>query len=313
MNAGAQTHSFQDPMLPHPNLADFGRVLWLPKANLHIFFYDIGSKDQPAALLLHGLGDEADTWHALAGSISSRWRLIAPDLPGFGRSEGSDRKMTGAFFTSVVLELLEVLEIQRVLLAGHSLGAFLAHQIALEYPNLADGLVLIDGSLVSKPASFSLTTLIFLIPGIGELFYRSLRKDPQAAFRSLDGYYSDLKQLPDDLSKFLYQRVNQRVWSDTQMQAYFSTLRNFAVRAARQPKGLESRLRALGVPTLVFWGSEDDLYSPESGAETARLQPNARLVIIPQAGHNSHQENPGLIARELLKDPRFQPGSAGLF
>ncbi len=97
-----------------------------------VLFRRPATPDQPAALLLHGLGDEADTWRHLIEPLSQRWRVIAPDLPGFGRSDQPRRAYTLDFLRGCLFELLEVLAVPEVLLVGHSLGGMLAHGMLLE-------------------------------------------------------------------------------------------------------------------------------------------------------------------------------------
>ena len=100
-------------------------------------------------MLLHGLGDEADTWRHVFPLLSAGCRAIAPDLPGFGRSGKPACKSTIPFFADTMLELLDLLSIRRAILVGHSMGAVIAHTIALEHPERVERLVLISGSLVS--------------------------------------------------------------------------------------------------------------------------------------------------------------------
>ncbi len=108
-----------------------------------------------------------------------------------------------------------------------------------------------------------------------------------------------MEKLPAADREFLFLRVNQRVWSDDQRRAYFSTLRNFAFEAARPPADLKKKLASLSVPTLVFWGEHDAVYAVAGGQELAGLQPGLRLVILPGMGHNIQQEAHQAILAEL--------------
>jgi len=152
-------------------------------------------------------------------------------------------------------------------------------------------LILVDGSLVARSQEIDLATLLFLIPGLGEWLYTRLRYDPQAAYQTLAPYYSRLNELPDADRAFLFQRVNERVWSDGQRRAFFSTFRNLARWLPGQQRDLASRLSTLGIPTLVVWGEADRINSIENGRALAELQATARLAVVPGAGHNVHQEN----------------------
>jgi pimeloyl-ACP methyl ester carboxylesterase len=246
-------------------------------------------------LLIHGLGDEADTWRYLIPALSAHRRVIALDLPGFGRSDKPRRAYTVAFFQDTILNLLDTLTIPRAVLIGHSLGALIAHTLALRCPERVERLILIGGSPLSSAQKVSLATLLFLIPTVGEWQYNRLRADPDAAYRSLAPYYSSLAALPEAEQSFLRQRVNERVWSDGQRDAFLSTLRNLARWLPGQQGGLPARLALLTTPTLAIWGERDSLQPVENGHALVKMQPTARLVVVPGAGHNVQQEQPDAV------------------
>jgi len=293
---------FSQPMEPYPGLEQCAQIIDLPRNRLRLFYYAAGVPWQPAALLLHGLGDEADTWRFLIEPLSQRWRVIAPDLPGFGRSEKPQRAYTLEFLQGCLFELLEVLSIRQVFLVGHSLGAMLAHGMALDQPELASGLVLIDGALLTRAQRLSPQLLLSMVPRLGEWLYTRLRKDPQAAYETLRLYYADMDKLPQVERDFLFYRVNQRVWSDDQRLAYFSTLRNMAGSVSRLQRGLPTRLAQLHTPTVILWGEKDRINPPKNGTALAHIQPDARLVLIPGTGHMPHQEQPEVVLDEILNE-----------
>lgn len=116
-------------------------------------------------LLVHGLGDEADTWRHVLPALAAQRRAIAVDLPGFGRSDKPDAPYSVPWYAGVLLDLLDTLQIERVALAGHSLGAVTSHWLALEQPARIERLALLDGGLVAKPGKLDLGTMLF--PGAG--------------------------------------------------------------------------------------------------------------------------------------------------
>lgn len=298
--------NYLSPMQTWPGLEKYTRSVDLPTSGLRLFLYEAGSPESPVVLLLHGLGDEADTWRHLIEPLAANCRVIAPDLPGFARSDKPQIDYTIRFLCEIVLELLDTLAIPAATWIGHSLGAILSQTIALEHPERVDSLVLIDGTLLARAQKLSLQTLLFLVPGVGEWLYNRLRKNPQAAYNTLYPYYYDLDGLPQADRDFLFQRVNQRVWSDDQRRAYFSTLRNMASYATKAQKGLDDRLAQMKIPTLVVWGENDRLFPVENARGLAEIQPTARLVILPQAGHNLQQERPQEFIQALRDDDRLR-------
>lgn len=290
---------FQAPMHLFPGLEGWSKEVFLPSAGVRLHLLDTGDEGTPPVLLLHGLGDEADTWRSVLPLISATHRAIAPDLPGFGRSEKPNRKYTPAFFTAVVLELLEVLSLPRVTLVGHSNGAVIAQAFALEHPQRVEHLVLVGGAMLSKETPLNLGLLLFLVPGVGEWMYTRLRKDPRAAYETLRPYYHDLDSLSQSERDFLYQRVNERVWSDGQRLGFLSTLRSLAAWLPAQQKDLPDRLKGWQVPTTLIWGEDDRVNPPVNARALLDILPSARLVIVPRAGHNLQQEQPGTVAAAI--------------
>jgi pimeloyl-ACP methyl ester carboxylesterase len=278
-------------MQPFPGLERWSRQVQLSHSKLNLFLYDTRQENtQTPVVLLHGLGDEADTWRSVLPFINAGGRAIAPDLPGFGRSDKPKQSYTIPFFVDTVLELLDELALQRVILVGHSNGAVISQAIALGHAERVERLVLISGSLVSKANKLDAGLLFFLVPGLGEWAYNQLRRDPQAAYKTLEGYYHRLADLPQADRDFLFQRVNERVWSDGQRRGFLSTLRSLVAWLPSQQKRLPERLRDWRVPTTVLWG-ENDLVNPAANAHAlVDLLPSARLVMVPGAGHNLQQE-----------------------
>jgi pimeloyl-ACP methyl ester carboxylesterase len=291
---------FQGTMKPFPTLDSWSRQVHLPAADVNLHLVDSGDATLPVVLLVHGLGDEADTWRHVIPAISGARRVIAPDLPGFGRSDKPKRRYTIPFFSEVLVELLDRLELPRVVLVGHSTGGVIAQAVALDHPERIERLILIGGCLVTKETRLNLGLLLFLLPGVGELLYTRLRKDPQEAYRTLEGYYNRLADLPQADRDFLYQRVNERVWSDGQRRGFLSTLRNLAAWVPAQQKDLSARLQGCKIPTNLLWGANDLVNALANAQALVDLMPTARLTIVPGAGHNLQQEKPGVVIDAIL-------------
>lgn len=293
------SNPYTQPMTPWHSLAAYSRQVRLPRSVVVVHYYDTFQPQAPVFLLIHGLGDEADTWRHILPALAAHGRVIALDLPGFGSSDKPHRAYTIDSFVQAVSELMDVLGISSATLVGHSMGGIIAQSLALETPARVERLALISGCLVAKATRLSLSSLLFLIPRLGEWQYNRLRKDPQAAYRSLVPYYRSLQDLPQADRDFLFQRVNQRVWSDGQRYAFLSALRSLAAWVPGQQKRLPARLAGFTLPTAIIWGIADAVNSIENGRWLAQLQPAARLYEIPLAGHNLHQENPQAVVEAI--------------
>ncbi len=281
-------------MNPWPELEQYSSRIFLEKSGLNVFCFDTGGPDRnsPVCILLHGLGDEADTWRHIIAPLSRRYRIIAPDLPGFGRSDKPRRSYSIPFLCECIIELMDMKKKEHYLLIGSSLGGMISQYIALQVPDRVNGLILADGVLLSQPEKADLFTRLFFTPLLGEILYSSLALQPEKAFRSLRPYYADLDGLPEADKNFLYERVNRRVTDRRQRHAYFSLLRSLEKWLSSRQDEFRTQLKACEVPTLLIWGENDHISPRKNGEEQLKLQPFSCMKTIEKAGHLPHQEQP---------------------
>jgi pimeloyl-ACP methyl ester carboxylesterase len=268
---------------------------------------------KPPLVLIHGLGDDADSWRSLIPLLAERCRVLAPDLPGFGRS-AAPGKIGVKRHIRALIRLLEAEGAgpgNPAVLAGSSMGALIAEGVAVARPELVKALILIDGCfpLGTKPDR----GLLFLcLPFLGKRWYRRFRRDHDAAYRSLFPYYADFGAMGEAERRFLRERVIERVESAAQERAYFASLRsmvwNSLTAGRRYPEKLSVFLAggstaqggAASEKLLIIWG-EKDLILPQAAAKPLREAfPEAAFAVIGGAGHLPHQEKPGETAAAIL-------------
>ena len=107
-----------------------------------LFYEDLGSGD-PTIVLVHGIGNHAH-FQAQIEHFSLRRRVIAPDLPGFGRSEAPDRDYGLEAYAEDVAWLCQELGVRHAAIVGHSMGGAVAVEVAARHPELACAVVLLD-------------------------------------------------------------------------------------------------------------------------------------------------------------------------
>jgi hypothetical protein len=117
--------SYRAQMTIPPQLEPYSRTIRL-ELGFDLHYYDAGSPAAPVLVLIHGLGDEADTWRHVLPLLAETHRVLALDLPGFGRSAHPWRAYSLLFFARVVGAFLEQLGISKATLVGSSLGAAVA-------------------------------------------------------------------------------------------------------------------------------------------------------------------------------------------
>jgi pimeloyl-ACP methyl ester carboxylesterase len=288
----AETNTYRTPMTPWPALEGTGKTVRLNEPDVEIFYFEAGEPTAPAIVMVHGLGDEADTWRYTIPALAEDHHVIALDLPGFGRSGHPKRAYTPAFHQDAILGLMDQIGIDRATLMGSSLGAILSHSIAINHPDRLAGLILADGALYQPVQMGDKSLQLMGIPLVGEWIYTHFRRDPGAAYDSLRPVYHDLDSLPQADRDFLYRRVNKRVWSNGQRRAYFSTLRKLTPWVKGLQGTLPAELRELPTPTLVVRGEYDSLFSAENAEAIQEAQPNATVLTIDGVGHLPQQEAP---------------------
>ena len=208
------------------------------------------------------------------------------------------------FFRDVLRELLDELYMAQVMYVGNSLGGMIGHWLTVCAPERIERLVLVDGSLLitQRPTTWRAKwqAAMSLAPYLGEHWYNGLRGNPDAAFATLAGYYADISSLPQADRDFLYQRVNERVWDDNQRDAYFSTRRHTTAWFLAH-RELGARIAKITTPTQVIWGESDRILAVSNATDLLKVQPAARLTILPGVGHLPQQEAPAKFLASLAE------------
>jgi pimeloyl-ACP methyl ester carboxylesterase len=240
-------------------------------------------------VLLGGAAEPSWVWHAV-GPLLARagHRVFALDLPPFGYSERSG-PYTMAHWLALLDGFERRLQIVRPVLVGHSLGAGVAAAAALQRPQDAAGVVLLDGDALAFGGGHAWVTPLLVYP------YST------AVYRFVTG------------SDWIVGRVLRNAWGPTPAPTGHATLdqfeRPFRVQgteaaltqlfAAGIPGLTLRQLARLRVPRAVIWGAEDTVDPLSSGRQTAAAL-GTRLQTVPRAGHLSMLAQPAATAARIL-------------
>src|SRR5918912_1897681 len=186
-----------------------GRVV--DAGGLRIHFVDFPGGDPPI-VLLHGLSANAFAFGGLvAAGLSPAFRVVAPDLRGRGRTEGPAAGYRMADHAGDVLALLDALGLDRVVLGGHSFGAFLAIFVAANHPERVSKLIVIDAATTLDPRvremlKPSLDRLTRVLPS-AEAYLAELRSAPYMAGywdSAIEAYFrAEIRENPDGTAQSL--------------------------------------------------------------------------------------------------------------
>jgi len=244
-----------------------------------IFVTELG--EGPPLLMLHGGGPGATGMSNFSRNIptlADRFRVIAPDMPGYGRSsKGLDRKDPFGELARAMLGLLDALGVEKAHVLGNSLGGSCALRLALEAPERADRLVLLGPGGIDtsrRPPTEGLLHLLDYYSGEGptrEKFEQFLRKD----------LVFDGAALPDALIATRYAAS-----IDPEVVANPPLVRPKDLSDARAlDLTLDPRLSGLQTPTLVLWGVEDRVNPASGGRSLQERMPNCDLYLFSRTGH----------------------------
>jgi pimeloyl-ACP methyl ester carboxylesterase len=250
----------------------------------------------PGVVLLHAFPLDSSMWAHQVAALADRFRVIAPDLPGFGGSAVS-AGLTIDSVADVVAELLDHLGMnERVVVGGLSMGGYASLGFARLYPQRVRALILADTK--ADP-------------------------DDEAGRANRDRL---IQLVADRGPAALVDEMLPKVLAPTTTSARPDVVRLVRETAARQSAdGLTTALRALrdrpdarsglahiSFPTLVLVGDQDVATPPEKARELAATIPNARLVTIPSAGHLSNLEEPVAFTTAVHEFLQSLPGEGGV-
>lgn len=227
---------------------------------------------------LHGGGDDG-AWPAALAALAGRYAVCRPDHPGFNDSDGAegiDSVHELAFF---YLDLLDELGLGRVMLAGHSLGGWLAADLATIEPQRVSRLALISAAGIRAPEH---AADIFLL-GAAEL--ADLAFHTGGARAAARQQAQRLAGEPDRFARYLRNRA---------------ALAHLGWNPYLHDPKLPQRLHRITAPTLILWGSHDAILPAGYSHRWAELLPSAQLTIIREAGHRPLEEQAGATVAALL-------------
>ena len=242
----------------------------------------------PVLLLVHGMGGGYENWREVIGPLARRHTVVAPDLPGHGASAPSNGDYSIGALAAGLRDLLLALGHDRATLVGHSLGGGIAMQLAYQFPELAERLVLVSSgglgpevSLVLRAAALpgsqlwinaTARTASWLGPAVGQgLAAIRFRPSPDIA-EVARGYAS----LADPVRRA----------------AFLSTLRSVINVGGQRIDASDRLYLTAGVPVLIVWGARDPVIPVSHGERAHAAMAGSRLEVFDGVGHIPQLEAP---------------------
>jgi pimeloyl-ACP methyl ester carboxylesterase len=252
----------------------------------------------PVLVLVHGITSSSRSWEPVLPLLEEHFTIVAPDLLGHGESAKPVGDYSLGAYACLVRDLMLTLGHDRATVVGHSLGGGIAMQLAYQFPELIERLVLVSSGGLGREVSIALRAatlpgaelvlpLIASRPllGAGEAIARAFGRLGFRAGADLGEMARGFASLSD---------LDAR-------QAFVHTARAVIDTGGQRVDATDRLYLAEAVPTLLAWGDRDPIIPATHGVRAHKLMPGSRLELFERAGHFPHLEEPFRFVR-LLRD-----------
>jgi pimeloyl-ACP methyl ester carboxylesterase len=265
-------------------------------------YVDIGesANAEPPVVFVHGLGGCWQNWLENLPRVAQERRAIAMDLPGFGSSEMPRDEITISGYARTVVELLREIGIEGpVTVVGNSMGGFIAAEMGIRHADDVDRIALVSaaGISITNLRRRPVLTAARTAAALTNFFIaraEPMVKRPKLRHAMLGYVLRHPTRIKPDLA---YQ-----IMHGSGSEGFLPAL------GALTDYDFRDRLPDITAPTLLVWGSDDNLVPVKDADEFERLIPNARKVVLEDTGHVPMIERPQTF-NDLLVEFLHEPAS----
>lgn len=241
-----------------------------------IHYLEAAPADYPGIplVLIHGIGSRGEDWAPMIPALAAQgFHVYVPDLLGYGRSSKPDVDYSISLQESVVLKFMDTLQLQHANVGGWSMGGWVALRLTLDHPEKVNRLIVYDAAGTYFPPTFDAS--LFL-------------PTDAASFAALRHMLSPIDTpLPSFVVRAAINNLAKNGWV---IQRSYDAMVN--------GKDLtDFRLPDLQRPTLVVWGSLDQLIPLAVGEQMQKAIPASTLAVVPGCGHLAPAECPTLVLK----------------
>ena len=243
----------------------------------------------PVLLLVHGMAGSSLTWRHVMPALAERFTVVAPDLLGQGLSDKPRGDYSLGAHANTLRDVLDALGHKRATVVGQSLGGGVAMQLAYQFPERCQRLVLVNSGGLGREVTFYLRMLT--VPGFESLFPLFCTPRLRDA-GSLVATWLHRAGLPATPASQEIWRSYASLADDANRRAFFRGLHEVIDFSGQAVSALRRLYRAAQLPTLIVWGADDPFIPVHHGIEAHRAIPGSRLEIFEGVGHYPHCEAP---------------------
>ncbi len=251
----------------------------------------------PVLLLIHGIAGSSATWGEVLPWLAERYCVVAPDLLGHGDSAKPRGDYSLGAYASGIRDLLGVLGHERATIVGHSLGGGVAMQLAYQFPERCERLVLVSSGGLGRDVHWILRAAglpgaewvlpLLCATGIRDTVDGVARFLRRAGLRAAP----DLEEMWRGFSSFADAECRQ---------AFVHTLRTIVDPGGQRVSAADRLYLAAHVPMLIVWGERDGMIPVAHGRAAHEAVAGSRLEVFPDAGHFPHRDAPRRFVEVLV-------------
>ncbi|MGZ4275303.1 MAG: alpha/beta fold hydrolase [Solirubrobacteraceae bacterium] len=269
-----------------------GHQRWMRICDRWLNVIELGSGDP--IVFVHGLSGTWQNWLENLPVLARSHRVIAFDLPGFGESEMPADDISISHYAECVAELLQELGVEKATVVGNSMGGFIGAELAIEYPERVERLVLVSsaGLATENAVRGSVIGALHAVDAMAQAYFgwfvsrsHALACRPRSRRLMLSIVTPHAHRLPAPLA------IEQVKGSGKPgFVAALEALNHYPIR---------DRLPRIGCATLIVWGEKDRLITVRDADRFEELIPDAQKVVWPDTGHMAMMERPRAFNRLL--------------
>ncbi|MCW4355535.1 alpha/beta fold hydrolase [Hoyosella sp. YIM 151337] len=264
-------------------------------------YLEAGPENAPPVVLLHGLGGTNATMLPALAALAREYRVLAPDIPGFGASEAPLWNYTAARLYRWLDGFLRVTGTRGATVVGNSMGGRLALELAMHDPVAARALVL----LCPAPAFRRFRQLVPLVRYLPVSLGAAARLSvPRSLIvRSAKMMVAHPERMPESWFEAAADEFALTMTHWRHRRAALSALANIYIEEAFGADGFWDRLRNVATPALFVWGQDDRLVPAKFARHVEQALPRSESVVLSDCGHAPQLELPGksmAITRDFL-------------
>ncbi len=240
---------------------------------MNINFKIVGEGE--AILILHGWGSSIKSWEKVVERLSKSYRVIVPDMPGFGGTPPPEKAWHGKDYENWVLSFIKSQNLKiPIIFVGHSFGGGLAMKIAIDHPELVDKLILIGAARLYVKKSI----------------YKRIVSQIAKFGKKIERFIPFVDVVRRVFYKFIVRERDYTRVSGVMKETFVNVIK----------EDLTAHIHKIKAPTLIIWGSRDTATPLKNAHFLEETIPDSRLEIIKGAGHVLHLEKPEKLSEIIL-------------